>query len=55
MSLGPVNLDLLEHVELDAVTLCELLDLGVGSRLLGPELVAGKGEDGQPILSLGKS
>ena len=54
MSLGPVDLDLLEHVELDAVTLGELLDLGVGSWLLGAKLVTGKSEDGQPILSLKK-
>ena len=55
MSVGSVDIDLLEHVELDTITLGELLDLGVGSWLLSPKLVAGKGEDGQPILSLGKS
>ena len=54
MSLGPVDLDLLEHVEVDAVTLGELLDLGVCSWLQGSKLVTGKGEDGQPILSLKK-
>ena len=52
MSFIPVDVYFLEHVKLDAVTLRKLLDLGVGAWLLGPELIAGEGEDGQPSLSL---
>ena len=46
MRLAPVDVNLLKHIELDAVTLRELLDLGIRARLLGPELITGEGEDG---------
>ena len=52
MSIGSVHIDLLEHVELDTESGCELLDLTVRARLLGSELVAGEGEDGQLTLGL---
>ena len=52
MGIGPVDVDLLEHVELDAKAGSKLFDLGVGARLLEPELVAGEGEDGQLTLCL---
>ena len=54
MGIGPVDVDLLEHVELDAKAGGKLFDLGVGARLLEPELVAGEGEDGQLTLCLEK-
>ena len=52
MRLAPVDINFLKHIELDAVSLRELLDLGIRARLLGPELITGEGEDGQPTLSL---
>ena len=52
MGIGPVDVDLLEHVELDAKAGGKLFDLGVGARLLEPELVTGEGEDGQLTLCL---
>jgi len=52
MSLGPVDVDLLEHVELDSEAGSKLFDFTVRAGLLGSELVAGEGEDGQLILGL---
>ena len=52
MSLRSVDVDLLEHVELDPEAGSKLFDLGAGAGLLGPELVAGEGEDGQLALGL---
>ena len=52
MSLRSVDVDLLEHVELDPEAGSKLFDLGAGAGLLGPELVAGEGEDGQLTLGL---
>ena len=54
MSLGPVDVDLLEHVELDSEAGSKLFDFTVRAGLLGSELVAGEGEDGQLILGLEK-
>jgi len=52
VSLRSVDVDLLEHVELDPEAGSKLFDLGAGAGLLGPELVAGEGEDGQLTLGL---
>ena len=52
MSLGSVDVDLLEHVELDTKAGSKLFDFTVRAGLLGPELVAREGEDGQLILGL---
>ena len=54
MSLGPVDVDLLEHVEVDTEAGSKLFDFTVRAGLLGSELVAGEGEDGQLILGLEK-
>ena len=52
MSVRSIDVDLLEHVELDPKPVGKLLDLTVGAGLLGTKLVAGEGEDGQLILCL---
>ena len=52
MSVGSVDVDLLEHVELDTEAGSELFDFTVRARLLRSELIAGEGEDGQLILCL---
>ena len=52
MSLGSVDVDLLEHVELDTKAGSKLFDFTVRAGLLGPELVAREGEDGQLVLGL---
>ena len=52
MSIGSVYIDLLEHVELDTEAGSKLFDLTAVARLLGSELVAGEGEDGQLTLGL---
>ena len=54
MSIGSVHIDLLEHVELDTEAGSKLFDLTAVARLLGSELVAGEGEDGQLTLGLEK-
>ena len=52
MGVRSVNVDLLEHVKLDTESGSKLFDLTVRAGLLGPELVAREGEDGQLILGL---
>ena len=52
MSIGSVHIDLLEHVELDTKAGSKLFDFTVRAGLLGSELVAGEGEDGQLTLGL---
>ena len=52
MSLGSVDVDLLEHVKLDTEACSKLFDFTVRAWLLGSELVAGEGEDGQLVLCL---
>src|SRR5262245_55582617 len=49
-AIGAVHLDLREHREGDAVArLAERLDLGLGPRLLPPELVAREAEHGEAV------
>ena len=45
MSLGPVDVDLLEHVELDTEGGSKLFDFTVRAGLLGSELVARKAKN----------
>ena len=52
MGVRSVDVDLLEHVELDTKSGSKLFDLTVRARLLGSKLVAGEGEDGQLVLCL---
>ena len=52
MCLCSVDVDLLEHVELDTESGSKLFDFTVRTGLLGTELVAGEGEDGQLVLCL---
>ena len=49
-----VHLDLGEHREVRVVAQCrELEDLGITTRFLSPELVAGEGEDVEPGVAVG--
>jgi len=48
MSIAAIDVDLIEHVELDIVTSSELFDFGVCSGFLSSELIARKCQNGQP-------
>ena len=50
MRVRAIDVALLEHVELNAFTGCELSDLGICCRLLATKLVAREAKDGEAAI-----